>query len=82
MRTGKHEHIKGLCQDEGIRFGIQGSQLVHEGRSRIGGIRGVLPARKDDTPLKAGAEVKRKLMSFPSLILDEIDCRYPGEVHA
>lgn len=47
VRTGEHEHVKGLYQDEGIRFGIRVSQLVDEGRSQMGGIRGVLPVRED-----------------------------------
>jgi hypothetical protein len=73
---GEHEHVKELRQDEGISFGIQVSQLADEGRSQMGGIRGVLPVQEEKTLLKAGAEVKRKVMSFPSSILDEIDCHY------
>ena len=43
--------------------------LIDEGRSRTGGIRGVLPVREDDALLKPRAEVKKEVMSCPSSIL-------------
>ena len=75
VRTGEHEHVKRLCQDDCIRFGIRVSQLVDEGRNRMGGIR-VLPVREDIRFSRLGAEVKRKVTSFPFSILDEIHCHY------